>query len=45
MARQQVQDLPTKIAQPERVVAGQYRVQVQEAPGTNCKGWHRPCRM
>lgn len=32
MARQQVQDLPTKIAQPERVVAGQYRVQVQEAP-------------
>lgn len=32
MARQQVQDLPTKIAKPERVVAGQYRVQVQEAP-------------
>jgi len=38
MARQQVQDLPTKIAQPERVVAGQYRVQVQEAPRNKLQG-------
>lgn len=32
MAREQVQDLPGRIAKPAAVSAGQYRVQVQEAP-------------
>jgi hypothetical protein len=49
MAREQVQNLPTRGIRPANVQAGQYRVAVQQAPesqlmGLACQSWSTELR-